>query len=107
MELCYQYKGSRARDEEAFVFDDSATDRRKVRLTSPITSNGRLLVTGDDVTQVLSNVLEDTFNPGADRVLEELIQPGVKSEFSPANRSDYLEDDRFLSAEKLDQLIGG
>lgn len=60
----YQRKTTSGHDAEAFVFDDTPSNRKLLTSTNPITlSNGQLMVSGSDVELVLGNVLENTFNP--------------------------------------------
>lgn len=64
MQNCYQYKRGGAIDDEAFLFADNQHNRDMLTATTPIElDRGQLLVTGEDVVQVLANVLESTFNP--------------------------------------------
>lgn len=105
----YQYRDTRGNDDEAFIFDDTPANRDTLRSTTPIAlSNGRLLVSGADVDQVLGNVLESTFNPADGGVLEEdSVSDAPKLMFSHAVRSDACPDPRFIAPARLSELIKG
>lgn len=90
----YQRKTTSGHDAEAFVFDDTPSNR-KLTSTNPITlSNGQLMVSGSDVELVLGNVLENTFNPVGGGTL---VSGSGKLQFRPDLRSDSLNDTRFIS----------
>ena len=107
LRLCYQYKRESGVEAEAFLFDDDPASRRMLSATTPVElSNGRLLVTGDDVVQVLANVLEGTFNPAGCVPLSENPARQMKVQFGPDRRSDEdAGDDRFMTGAVLDRLI--
>lgn len=103
----YQRKTTSGHDAESFIFEDTASNRKLLTSTSPITlSNGQLMVSGSDVDVVLGNVLESTFNPvGGGTLVEGSVSSAGKLQFRPDLRSDNLNDTRFISSNTLNDLI--
>ena len=64
------------------------------RGTQPVvTGKGQVLVTGEDVNQVLCNVLERLFNPEGGSVLVAQPQKKMKVSFNRYQRADRMDDE--------------
>lgn len=101
----FQYKAKAGFENESFEFERTARNELKMRGTNPIVlNNGNCLITGNDVTQVLGNVLEDTFNPEGCGILGD-AEYEEKTAFTEKRKSTWHIDDRFMTRDDLDGII--
>lgn len=106
LKRCYQYKKTSNAQGESFLFDDTVANRHIVRDSAVVELGaGKLLVSGEDVDQILGNILEDTFNPEGNIGLGEGVIPDRKVEFGQDLRSDENCGERFISPDGLDEII--
>lgn len=92
-------------EDEVIYIEDTPENRVGLRESPFVSPVGRILVSGASVDKFLCRSLEQTFNPPGCGTLHEVATQSPLVMFTEAKRSDQEDDERFVSASCLNDLI--